>query len=343
MTGSAGIGVDGTTDGPEQLRPFLRGAAFRPASGVPYPRARDDTRLPRDTWAQACLPAGVRLEFVGDAESVTIGYRTETDDPGFRGTGGGSSFQLWCHDQLVTEERAVVGEGSISLDLGERPSDAVVTVYLPEIMLPTVLSITAREGSLEPAPRQPQWVAYGDSILEGWTASAPALAWGARVQRRGALDLVNMGYAGAARGELVSAEHVASRDAAIYSLTHGTNCWSGVPHSAAMMRANLTAFLDLLLERRPHTPVVVAGPVVRPEAEDTPNVLGASLTDLRAAMEDVVAERIAGGDERLALVKGAEMIDETMLADGIHPDDAGHAAIAAAIGPTLVEALDGAT
>lgn len=306
------------------MREFLRGAAFRAAPGVPYPRARDDARLPRDTWAQACVPAGVRLELVGDAEAVVIRYRTEAE--------GIQRFQLWRGGALVSEQDAVLGEGTVRLAMGGGPAGERAVVYLPEWMRTELLSVDAEGGSIEPAPRQPRWVAYGDSILEGWTASAPALAWAARVSRERGLDLVNMGYAGCARGELVSAEHVASREAAVYSLTHGTNCWAAVPHSVAMMRAEVDAFLDVLRQERPDTPVVVASPVLRPDAEDTPNRLGASLADLRGVMEEAVAAR---ADANLHLVPGRDMIDESGLDDGIHPNDAGHAAMAAALGPAI--------
>ncbi|MBI2168917.1 MAG: GDSL family lipase [Actinobacteria bacterium] len=323
---------------PEQPEPFLRGAAFRPTEGVPYPRARDDARLPRDTWAQACIPAGVRLEFAGDAEVISIQYRAETADAGFRGAGGGLTFQLWDDEGLVAEEPAVVGEGIVQLATGGLIEAGVI--YLPEIMRPTVLSVQPVGGGIEPRPARPSWVAYGDSILEGWMASAPPHGWAAVTGRRHGLDLlVNMGYAGSARGELASAEHLASRDADAYSITCGTNCWSVVPHSTDMMRANLDALLDVVRARRPETPIVVMSPLLRPDAEDTPNALGVTLADLRKAMEAAVGDRIAVGDDRLILLGGFDVLDELMLLDGIHPDDSGHAAIAAVMGAALEAAI----
>jgi lysophospholipase L1-like esterase len=318
--------------------PFLRGAAFRPAPGVPYPRARDDGRLPRDTWAQACIPAGVRLELVGAAEAVEVTYRAETSDVGFRGAGGGLTFQAWRGGTLAGEAEAVVGEGVVRFDLAAGDPEAPVTVYLPEIMRPEVLDVAAVGGTIDPAPAGPRWVGYGDSILEGWSVSAPALGWGARVSREHGLDLVNMGYAGAARGELASAEHVASRSADVISISHGTNCWSVVPHTPAMMRAGLAAFLDTVRAAQPETPLVVVSPLLRPDAEAEPNRLGATLADLRAVIEDVVSERRGGGDDRLELVPGVDLVTQAQLGDGIHPDDDGHRGVADAVGPVLAKA-----
>ena len=101
------------------------------------------------------------------------------------------------------------------------------------------------------------------------------------------------------------------------------------------MVANTKAFLDVVRQGHPQTPLVVVSPVLRPDAETTPNRLGATLTDLRAAMEEAATERIEAGDGHLTLLPGADLLGPGQLADGIHPDDDGHRALAAAIGPLL--------
>jgi lysophospholipase L1-like esterase len=320
--------------------PFLRGVAWPGTKRVPYPRAKpeDFARLPWDTWHQAQIPATVRLELAGDATELTIRYRTATEDAGPRAESAGVFFTSWLKGEKQGETRAIVGEGVARVPFGD-------VVYLPEGMRPEVLDVEAAGGSIEPGPSRPRWVAYGDSVLEGWNASEPALAWPAIVAREHGLDVVNLGYAGAARGEIVSAEHVAEVPADVISITHGTNCWNRVPHSVGMFREGLEAFLDVVRQGHPETPVLVVSPVVRPDAETVPNRLGASLSDLRAVMEDVVAERIQAGDESLEIMPGRELITEDQLDDGIHPNDDGHAALAAAIGPrvaALVAARTGA-
>jgi lysophospholipase L1-like esterase len=78
--------------------------------------------------------------------------------------------------------------------------------------------------------------------------------------------------------------------------------------------------------------------VLRPEAESDPNILGATLADLRAAMEAAVRDAVSGGDGRLTLLPGRELLGPEHLADGLHPNDAGHALIAAAVARALREA-----
>ncbi len=326
---------------PEQPEPFLRGCAFRSGLGVPYPRAdpRDARRLPADTWGTATIPATVRFEFVGDAEAVELTYETTTDDLGYRGDGAGRFFELWRGGERVSSAPAVQGRGSVVLDAGN-PAAGPATVYLPEGMKPLVHELKAVSGVIAPAPRGPLWYAYGDSILEGWVASGPALGWPAIASRRFGLDVHNFGYAGSARGEIASAEQLASLpEPAVISVSHGTNCWTRTPTSVAMMEATTAAFLDILRQAFPRTPLVVASPVLRPDAESAPNRLGATLADLRAAMQRVVSARLSG-DPALSLLPGGDLITASQLADGIHPGDDGHEALAGAIGGAVARALE---
>lgn len=335
-------GRGGSARRAEQVEPFLRGCAWPEAPGVPYPRAKPDLpmlRLPMDTWMMASIPAGVRLELVGDAPEIDVRYSCAHASFGYLGGGECHEFVVWRGDERIASVDAEEGEHTVRLPLGTGDGRAIV--HLPERMGPTILEVTGVGGSIEPAPDQPRWLCYGDSIAEGWIVTAPDKAWPAVAAREHGLDLVNLGYAGSARGEIPSAEELAELDADVISIAHGTNCWTRTPHSVDLFAAGLTAFLDIIRDGHPETPVVAISPITRPDGEATPNRLGATLTDLRAAFESVVAERIALGDGALILVKGLPIVPVGLLADGIHPGDQGHAAMAAAIGPVVAAAVSG--
>ncbi|MFA5884920.1 MAG: GDSL-type esterase/lipase family protein [Acidimicrobiia bacterium] len=322
------------------VEPFVRGCAWPAGAGASYPRANpaDFARLPIDTWGTAQLPVGVRLELVGDATAIELDYRTETDDFGYRGEGAGKFFTVVRDDAVVDEQPAVLGSGTVRLSVVGGGDRAIV--YLPEGMKPTVDAIRAVDGSIEPAPGQPRWLCYGDSIAEGWIASGPAGAWPAVAGRVFGLDAVNLGYAGSARGEIVSAEHIAGVAADVISISHGTNCWTRIQHSAGQMRENTRAFLTLVRAGHPGIPIVVCSPVIRPDAEATANALGATLADLRAVIEEVTREQIDAGDTLMSLVLGEPVIQAEHLADGVHPGDEGQRIIAATFGAAVREALD---
>ncbi len=329
-----------TPSRPAQPEPFLRGCAWPSGPGVAYPRCDpglEGLRLPADTRAVAAVPVGVRFVFLGEPTALEVDYRTETSDLGYRGEEAGTEFVIFRGDQRVAAAPAQLGEGTVRLRVGAGEEPA--TLYLPEGMRPTVLALRPEGGEIRPARPQKRWLCYGDSIVEGWRASEPAAAWPHIVSRRHDLDVVNLGYAGSARGELPSAQEIAALDSDLISVAYGTNCWSRTPQSADLFGAGLHAFLDLLRAGHPRTPIVAISPILRLDAESTPNVLGMSLADLRGVFETVVEQRREKGDTRLRLVSGRDLVPEAHLPDGIHPDGEGHRHMAEALGPVLAEAV----
>jgi lysophospholipase L1-like esterase len=323
----------------EQVEPYLRGCAWPSAPGVPYPRAKPEgamARLPQDTWMMASIPAGVRLELSGDAPEVDVTHHCAHASFGYLGGGECHEFVVYRDGTPVGTADAEEGEHTVRLP---GPAGGRSIIYLPERMGPTIVSIAGVGGDIEPAAAQPRWLCYGDSIAEGWVVTNPDHAWPAVVGREQGVDAVNLGYAGSARGEIPSAEELAELDADVITIGHGTNCWTRTPHSAELFTAGLRDFFTIVRQGHPDTPIVAVSPITRPDAEHTPNRLGTTLVDLRAAFEAVVAERIAAGDRALSLVEGFPLVSEDQLADGIHPGDEGHHAMAAVVGPAIRAAL----
>ncbi len=326
---------------PEQPEPFLRGTIFQAIADATYPRANpvDMDHLPNDVWSAATLPVGLRLEFVGDARGVEIRYETTSVNFGYRGEGAGCTFAAFRNGQKLSEVEATLGEGVAQLELSGEPQRPV-TVYLPEAMRPTILSVTGCAGSIEPAPRTPRWLAYGDAVTQGWLASSPSMSWPAVVGRKLGLDVCNMGYAGSARGETFSAATLADTPAEAISIAYGMNCWNRIPHTPGLLSEGLRAFLTIVRGGHPDVPVVVVSPLLRPEAEEVQNRLGWTLADLRIAMEETIHELMAAGDSKIYLVEGGTVVTPSDLADGVYPGDEGHKRIAAAVGKHLSPHMD---
>ncbi|WP_228975317.1 GDSL-type esterase/lipase family protein [Streptomyces sp. DH12] len=316
--------------------PFLRGTAW-----LDGPRAvRADPAslgvLPWDVSERAALPIGVRLEFTAapGTRAVELRYRARVPEPGERLREVAHSFALWREGRCLTETcgEPADGEAVVRLPLpADRVDGGAYTVHPPESQAPVVLGVRAVGGEVRPAPPRPRWVVHGDSITEGWWATRPAHAWPAVAGRALRLDPVNLGYAGSARGELPVAQQLATLPASLLTLAWGTNCWQPVPTSAPLMYEVTRAFLALVRRGHPDTPLLVLSPLLRPDAESTANALGATLADLRAAMEEAVRDLRAEGDRRLALLPGLPVLTPEHLADGLHPNDAGHARVAAAV------------
>jgi lysophospholipase L1-like esterase len=322
----------------ELVSAFLRGCAFPPHADAPYPRANlDDRRLPADIAAAARVPATVSLAVSGPATMIELSYAAATPASGMRGPSYGTTFAAYPAaggDGPAAEVLARPGAGTVRLPAGPGPT----TVYLPEGLAPTLTGITGVGAAIAPGPPRRRWLAYGDSITEGWGASTPGRTWLATAARRLGLEAVNFGYAGSGRGELVIAEAMAAVPADVITLAFGTNCWGMIAFSEDLLEATVRAFVASVRAGHPRTPIVLVSPIVRPDAEATPNRLGATLAGLRAAYERA-ALSLGAADLAITLVRGRELVAAGQLADGIHPDDAGHAALAAAVGPAVSAAL----
>ncbi len=321
----------------EPVTAYLRGSVFPAHACAPYPRASlDDRRLPADIAAAARVPATVALSVSGPAREVELSYTAAAPAGAMRGTSYGTAFAAYPAgaEEPSAQIPARPGTGTVRLPLGPGPT----TVYLPEGMAPALTGISGVGGPVTPGPPQRRWLAYGDSITEGWGASAPGRTWLATAARRHGLEAVNFGYAGSGRGELVVAEAMAAVPADVITVAFGTNCWSMIAFSEDLLEATVGAFVATVRTGHPRTPLVLVSPIVRPDAEDQPNRVGATQAGLRAAYERA-ALRLGAADPAVTLVPGRELVTAAQLADGIHPDDAGHAALAAAVGSAVGDCL----
>lgn len=316
--------------------PFLRGTAWLDGGRAVRADPADLARLPWDTAERAALPIGVRVEFTAapGTRAVELRYRAAVPATGDALRALPHCFALWHRGRCVGESFTDPAEEAIvSLELP--PEGGTFAVHLPESQAPVILGLRAREGALTPAPRRPRWLVHGDSITEGWWSTRPAHSWPATAGRTLGLDTVNLGFAGGARGELPLAEQLASLPGELITLAFGTNCWAAVPCSAPLLHETTRAFVTLIRQGHPDTPLLVLSPVLRPEAETTRNALGATLADLRGAMEAAVGDLVAAGDSRLALLPGLPLLTPDDLADGLHPNDRGHARLATAVADAL--------
>ncbi|MFE5937852.1 GDSL-type esterase/lipase family protein [Streptomyces sp. NPDC056470] len=316
--------------------PYLRGTAWLDGGRAVRADPADLARLPWDTAERAALPIGVRVEFAAEpgTRAVELRYRASVPATGDALRALRHCFALWRDGRCVGESfTAPAEEATITLEL---PADGgTFAIHLPESQAPVVLGLRACDGSVYPAPRRPRWLVHGDSITEGWWSTRPAHSWPATAGRTLGLDTVNLGFAGGARGELPLAEQLASLPGELVTLAFGTNCWSTAPSSAGWLYETVRAYVGLVRRGHPDAPLLILSPVLRPEAETAPNALGATLEDLRTAMEHAGRDLAAEGDSRLFVLSGRPLLDPEDLADGLHPNDRGHARMAAAVADAL--------
>ena len=247
--------VTATRAAPEQPEPFLRGCR------VPGGRRACRTRGPTRATSPGCrrhvghgADPGRRA---ARARRRRRGRRDRRTAP--RPTTSATAARARARRSrcarrrvLVDEQRAVLGDGTVRLrGLGGGRRTRARSSTCPRACSRRCSRSPASAARSSPRPPHRRWLAYGDSIAEGWIASGPAGAWPAIAGAPHRLDVVNLGYAGSARGEIVSAEHIAALDADVSRSPTARTAGPASRSAPGMMRANTAAFLDVVRQGHP--------------------------------------------------------------------------------------------
>lgn len=315
----------------------------------------------------ARMTSGVRLTLWTDAELVELDAQ-ETGlefegEPRRRAV-----VEVCADDGLVgTAElnggpTVVVGRAGVTMRPGAPsrvrialpPGAKRVDLWLPQSAATEVrgLWIPVAAGLFPlPAPERRRWAHYGSSISHGMEAAGPASTWPAMAARARGLDLYNLGLAGQCHLDPFMARVIRDGGFDLISLKIGVNISAADALRRRTFGPALHGFLDLLREAAPATPILVISPIFSPLIEASPGPLvrgpgpvyrnlarpdpdydGAlGLAELRRLAAEIVEGRIARGDGALRLLDGLALLgpaDAPRLADQLHPDPEGHAAMA---------------
>lgn len=244
------------------------------------------------------------------------------------------------------------GEPSTILvdDLGD--DDKQIELWLPNGTLTAPVSVSADAEIRPPRPEtRPRWIHYGSSLSQGLEAAGIVSTWPVRVALSRGLALYDLSFTGNAMLDPFVARSIAGAPADRITLELGANIHNGAAMTARTFGPAVDGFLDTVRDGHPTTPITVISPTPFPIAEDRPGpvlrgddgnyvvagddgaVLFGALTvqDIRDRLRDIVLRR-SGRDDNLDYIDGPDLLhqDEAdRLVDGLHPDDGGHAVMAA--------------
>ena len=298
-------------------------------------------RLPADTWSRLCAASGVRVAFRTD--SPTIAVRAEwlsrqTD----RANG---EIDLYQNGEFYGQLRCL-GLGTAEGVIYDGPSrDRCVELYMPPYAEIRLAGVGVDEGAyVQPPPpiNGPRLLFYGDSITHGSNTTRAGTTYPARIARRLGVDFVNLGVGGSARGESAMAEIAASLRADVIVLAYGVNTFGSSYEEPRAFERTYDTFLAILRGRQPSVPILLVTPLFHTcEFEQTTRG-AAKLEEYRRVIREVVYRRQSFGDANLILLEGHGLIGPgqgDLLADHVHPNDAGFAAMADALGAQIQRVL----
>lgn len=302
------------------------------------------------------LRTRVRLSGVPDRPEGTVDVTIDGHLAGQATTTGGNVLLVDMSSGRAEVQRGA--PGTVRFDgLPERSKD--VEVWLPfhertEIVaLRTDAPITAL-----PLGSRPVWLHHGSSISQGSNAASPSTTWPAAAAELGGVDLVNLGLAGSAMLDPLTARTMRNTPADLISVKIGINLVNADVMRVRAFGPAVHGFLDTIRDGHPDVPLLVVGPLYCPIHETTPGP-GAfdpaalaegmvrfiatgdpaavdrgslTLTVIREQLAVVMATRTAG-DPHLHYLDGHDLYgpsdsDDHPLPDNLHPDPTTHRLIA---------------
>ena len=265
-----------------------------------------------------------RVRFRTDATSVTASFSTGalgiTQGTGVILVDGAraGTFDASANNSTLTINVPVSGSGYRNVEL--------VLPYSQDVRF---TGLTVNNGaSFQAAPERPavRYVAYGDSITEGFFAGDAMKNYPSLVGAANGWQVVNMGFGwrGIKDSGTSGADGtvVGGLDADVITVMMGYNDASA-NFSPANYRANMEAFVAKVRVFDPDVPICLVSPIYSPN-------FTALLGAYRAELIDFVQN---SPNSHLYFIDGLGLgigsgNSSTYLTDGIHPNDAGFALIA---------------
>ncbi|WP_397385521.1 SGNH/GDSL hydrolase family protein [Prosthecobacter sp.] len=279
---------------------------------------------------------GARIRFRTDAKHVKVllHFNELHTSASARNSQGlylidGVTQPTWTFRTKATQARRDPETVSVHIKVGELGGPRVFHDY--EIILPygdsvdfQGIEVTPAPAQMEPPPAAPavRYVAYGDSVTHGFTASAIDKTYPYLVAQKRGWQLINLGLGGRA-SNVVDAHVLKTLKADVITVLMGVNDWQG-GGPVERYRKNMMGFFDALRAVQPTVPIYFITSLYVPPAW-SPKTQIADLEAYRQVAREIVTAR---KDPHMHLIEGLDLIDhDPKLFDpvAVHPNDQGFA------------------
>ncbi|MBQ7373686.1 MAG: hypothetical protein IJW64_03895 [Clostridia bacterium] len=170
-------------------------------------------------------------------------------------------------------------------------------------------------------------VFYGSSTTQGACASRPGNTYENIISRALDCDYLNLGFWGNARGEKTMAQYVSKLEMSAFVYDYDYNA-----PSAEHLQSTHEDMFKIIRKHNPQLPIVILS---------APRFyLNADMDKRRRIVEQTYENALKAGDKCVRFISGREMLNgvqETALADNIHPNDVGFVNMAKAVEKNLRE------
>ena len=286
--------------------------------------------------------AGGRVRFRTDSPTIAVRHAVSKLPLGWANLGmhGKSGVDVYVdgvfHGGRATSFETTLLEASVAKD----PKMQDVDLYLPTYNHVLFLEVGLEDGAaVEPARPytiEKPIVFYGSSITQGAASSRPGINYVARVARALDADFINLGFAGAARGEEIMARYIAGLDMSLFVYDYDHNAFN-----AEHLAQTHEPFFRIIREAQPDLPVLMLS---KPDFDGN---YSAASREVSARRRDIIRATWEhakdAGDKWVWFLDGETLFGtedrDSCTADACHPNDLGFARMAQAVIPVVKEIL----
>ena len=290
---------------------------------------------------RAVHPAGGRIRFRTDSSKITVETRLKSNVVDWAiplsgsagadvyvGKGAGIRYAGVAAPRNY-DDRA----GTLTFQKKKIMEDIII--YLPRNEELEDVLIDLDDGAVLEAPTpymvEKPIVFYGSSITEGGCASRPSNSYSALLSKWLDADYRNLGFSGAAKGEIELSDYLAGLDMSVLVIDYDHNSPS-VEH----LEDTHEPFFKNIRKSRPDLPVLFLS---RPDFDSDPE---ASARRRKVVYKTYENARLSG-DRLVYFINGEALFGrdnrENCTIDGCHPNDIGFMRMAETIYPTLKKIL----
>jgi hypothetical protein len=312
--------------------------------------ANNDGDIPPKVDRHADAPAGGQIHFSTNSKRVWIRasmseqtfrhhgtpvatygfdvYKREDDFYRFLGITRMKRDELTYTSEVMLQEEAEMNAFVINMPL-----------FNPMDSIEIGISEGSRIEASAPFEGKPPVVIYGTSIVHGSAASRPGMTYPSILSRMLDREVVNLGFAGAARGELKMADllnEIPGKGLIILDMEANTH---------DKLKVVLEPFVERIRSTDTTTPILILSRI-----HLTRDALGewqARRKELTQFQIDLVQRFRDAGDDKIFFMDGRELIDEEWkwdsTVDGTHPTDLGFSMMAKNLRPVIEAILLGET
>ncbi|EKN65193.1 G-D-S-L family lipolytic protein [Neobacillus bataviensis LMG 21833] len=265
------------------------------------------------------IPAGVRITFETTSAKLMVEFAPSQNEVEF--------------DVVIDHERiktVIVQPGDTSFTIENLSTNhKKIEVYLSQqqqVLLKNVFIDEHADWAAHKSSGK-KWLTYGSSITQCHAAESPSQTWPAITAKELDLDLICLGYSGQCQYEPMVARTIRDTPVDFISLSAGINIYGGDCYNHRTFQAIIIGFIQIIREKQPTVPIVLSSPIYGTFREDTPNLVGFTLIEMRKQVKEIVDIFRKNGDEHIFYVNGLDILSaeyENLLPDGLHPNAEGY-------------------